>query len=168
MSLSRGAVTWDDDSTPRVGRMRETPAPIYMSTPYEEQGAWGGRDASPGGRDGGAFRPERPEYEDATDARIAHLKELLESERRITRVLSHYSKIKLDGVNVDEPDVDLEVRDMEIDSSMPVLETMEMGGGNGRRFNTDKKGQDLGDQGGPESEGNGSQGGATGMARRMK
>jgi hypothetical protein len=104
MSLSRGAVSWDDGSTPRVGRVQETPAPIYMSTPYEGQGAWGGRDASPRGRDGGAFRQERPDCEEATDARIAHLKELLESERRITRLFSHYSKLNLEGINVDEPD----------------------------------------------------------------
>jgi hypothetical protein len=157
MSLSRGAVSWDDNSTPKVGRVNETPAPIYMSTPYEGQGAWGGRDASPGGWMEGVAREKRPEYYvDATDARIVQLEELLASERRVTKVLTHYSKVNLDGV----ADRDLEVKDMEIDPSMPVLETMEMEGRN-TRINADEECNEVGDRRevktGPEradSEGN--------------
>jgi hypothetical protein len=124
MSMSRGVVTWRDDGTPIVGRPQGRPVPEYTSTPNDDLGAWGDERGSGGPPQNDGGEGARLGYVDVTDLKIQHLNAMLESERRITRVLSQMSNIR-----VEEPDAggnvtNMEVRDMEMERSMPVLENM--------------------------------------------
>jgi hypothetical protein len=61
---------------------------------------------------------------DVTDLRIRHLSEMLENERRVTRILSQYSDGRSNERDGEWNKTDGQLRDMSIDPLMPVLENM--------------------------------------------
>jgi hypothetical protein len=100
MSLSRGTLRWEGDSTPMVGRAGEIPAPQYASTPAE-----GGPEAPGNGdpRYGSDYEVRSMQIEESLrqveerkDGEIRHLMELLDSERRVVSLLSQFSEAKVE------------------------------------------------------------------------
>jgi hypothetical protein len=111
-SRGRGLSGWYT-GTPEVGRGRGIPPPRYTSTPMdsEQGGAWGG--ARPKGKNDEELpwqdRREKASQADTIDIKelkIQHLSEMLDSERRVVKLLSFMSNIQLEEVRemVEEDD----------------------------------------------------------------
>jgi hypothetical protein len=94
MAFSRGSIRWEDDEGPPVGRRPEIPRPLYASTPMEGEGLGGREETNYEVQDMRVEESGRG-YVDMTNWQIQHLTELLESERRLVRVLSSASNIDL-------------------------------------------------------------------------
>jgi hypothetical protein len=129
--MSRGSLRWDEEDGPTVGRGRGYIRPICASTPLEP-GFQGARNDQEGDSDHEVremrVAGETREYVDVTNLEIVHLRELLENERRVVRLLSRVSNIDL-GVSGPVSLVPEPARDRESPVSdpreMPLLETME-------------------------------------------
>jgi hypothetical protein len=135
--MSRGTLRWEDEDGPTVGRSPEVPRPVHASTPLEtgEIGGEGKR------RDGSDYEVRDMQLDDSkrgfidvTNWQIQHLTELLESERRMVKVLSSVSRVEWPGSRggeIKEPDGSRE-REGGVDfRDMPVLEDMRAGSRDG-------------------------------------
>jgi hypothetical protein len=134
--LSRGSIRWEDEEGPPVGRGQRPPVPLYASTPLDfdgrEERQKDGRESDYEVKDM-QLTDSGHGYVDVTNWQIKHLTELLESERRLVRVLSSMSNLDLDqpkkGGLVDERLKEEMPGEANVDVSleMPVLEDMRPG-----------------------------------------
>jgi hypothetical protein len=133
MSVSRGTIRWEEEDGPPVGRSPEAPRPVYASTPLEI-GGMGVEEKKRGESDYEIRDMQLDEskkgYIDLTNWHIQHLTELLESERRMVKVLSSVSGVELAGSpggEVKRPGKDREVEEGSDTRDMPMLEDMRDG-----------------------------------------
>jgi hypothetical protein len=137
--MSRGTIRWEDEDGPPVGRSQEVPLPLYASTPLEAEGM-GVKERKLGESDYEVRDMQLDEskkgYIDLTNWQIQHLTELLESERRMVKVLSSVSKVDWSGPRggeIKDKSMGNEVKG-EVDTrELPVFEDMRAGSVDGDR-----------------------------------
>jgi len=137
--MSRGTIRWEDEDGPPVGRSQEVPRPLYASTPLET-GEVGIGERKRGESDYEVRDMQLDEskkgYIDLTNWQIQHLTELLESERRMVKVLSSVSKVDWPGPRegeIKDQSMGGEVKGGIDTRDMPVLEDMRAGSVDGDR-----------------------------------